>query len=210
MPTIPRFVPLLSCLAAGGLLGAAEFPPWGAVNLRVSYEDTDNDWVMVDSAVPGERQERNWNDNHRFIVGGLWQPRRSGPLVGLSVFYFVGDDATGVETIEYERYGTRIEAGLAWSPPGPFQLELLPFASVGFASLEATSPGESDQNVGTYTEYGAAVQGLLTIPGVMQFGVGVGWLVSQSEHRLNLPSGDRTLSIEEDTLFFRIFAGVRF
>ncbi len=197
----------LACVLAATPLSAADLL---GIAVRLGYErPTDSYDLVTDTGAGESSQHAHWDSLDRFVVEALFG--RTWLVYGVGGVYQESEDETAGITSELTRVGGRVMAGGSLPLGRWFRLELLPFAGLGNASYEINQAlVDNDDDSDPYFEWGADLDLVLRVPGLMEMGLGVGWLASEAEFENTLAGVPIRSRIEEAGVLGRVFAGVHF
>jgi hypothetical protein len=165
----------LILLACATSLSAAVLPV-ADLDLRVGAGFRGRD---VDVTSGGGENEGEWDRSGRYFAEALLAPFPGVVgrfLVGVKA---VADRSEG-DAGDYDVLGVQGEIGYGLTVVPLLRIELLPYVGAGRATLD----NGVDRDEADSLEYGANLNAVLTAPGGLQAGAGVGWARSRSEHGL--------------------------
>lgn len=181
----------------------------GFRDLRVGYQGASHQMRMRQyDGTDTLSSTNNWDTAHRLradFLQGYEEPGEWGWAIGASG---VADNRTnriGTQRITYKANAAALQAGV-WMRVCPrANLELVPYAGVGSATLFAASAN----NTATYSEYGFNVNLVIQLKGPWLIGASGGVMHGQSSHVIS-PASPVRVSIDNVNGTAGVFAGVRF
>ncbi len=201
-------IPALACvLSLAAPLPSAELLD---ISVRLGFErPTDSHDVVTATGASESSRHAHWDSVDRFVVEALFG--RTWLVYGVGVFYQESEDETAGIGSELTRLGGRVMIGASLPLGGFLHLELLPFVGLGHATYELDQPlVDSNDDTDAYLEWGANLDLVFRVPALMEMGIGVGWLASETEFDNTLSGVAVQTRIEESGVLGRVFVGVHF
>ncbi len=203
-----RLSALAACVLGTATVSASE------IRLGVTYPGQTGEITSNSSSLGGTTSSSGWSQGVRGNVDYMW----TIPLVFVGFSFGPGvtvDTRKGTaegSDLEYKSYSGHLSAGPYFAIiPSVLKLELLGFAGVGTADLKATTAGTSQNQSSRYTEYGANLNAVVSVPIVgLEAGAGVGWLSSSSDHTAMKGGADVQYAVKNGAPTYNLFVGYRF
>jgi hypothetical protein len=172
--------------------------------------------TTTNSQAGGTTARDAWDSAYRFNVDYVsgWSIPVIGVVAGAGIAGDMrnGKPGGGTTEVEYSAYSGHLRAGPYWGLLDIINVELTGFYGLGYAQLKEKAGGQSTSDGGTYMEYGANIDVVVTVPEVgLQAGAGTGWLVAGSKHDLRQQSGTTTAyEVAGGNWTATVFVGLRF
>lgn len=212
-----RFYPLVGLLIClGG--GHAEALSDDTLDARLIYSFGNDEYTVENNSTFTGRTEDDltWRDNQRFrldVLNAVDEPVAF--LGGVSLAGQNASDAHAGTELDYQSLSGRVNLGIGVAAGDSVQLELLPFAGVGWSESDYSLPlgsGTSrfiDRDSARFFEYGLNFNAVFTNQHGFQLGGGIGYTMTDADYLFEDQSTTLDTEIEQAGPIYSVFIGTR-